>query len=163
MRGVSTAALAHRLSWLRGVRTRTDPPPRKRRLRARQGARREDGMQADEGSRVPEARDDQTPRCGRCDACRDWPLLQCEPLDDFETRAIADIAITDLLVCASCTRVRGTYSVLASFMRLAKTVTAVGRTHSSLGKVRSLLRRPRGNCLRGHHLGCRSGERNQRC
>jgi Resolvase, N terminal domain len=60
--------------------------PHGRRPRARQGKRREDGPQAEtHGS--PEARSDQAARSWRGDACGDWPVLQCERLDDFEAQS----------------------------------------------------------------------------
>jgi hypothetical protein len=64
-----------------------------RRKGTRQGARREDGPQA-EAHRSPETGGDQVPRQGRGNTGRDWPQLQRVRLDDCETCAMSGASKT---------------------------------------------------------------------
>ena len=64
------------------VRARPDPGADRRRPRAGESARREDGPQA-EAHPAPAARGAETPRQRRAGA-GDRPQLQCPPRDDFE-------------------------------------------------------------------------------
>ena len=66
-----------------GIRARLDPRPHRRRPRARQGERRQNGAQT-EAYAPPEAGGDTPPRPWRGVACRDRTQLQCQRLDDCE-------------------------------------------------------------------------------